>query len=311
MEKYCRAFILILLCLNFSAFAQPAKQRMSKEDYIQRFQQDALEDMKRTGVPASIKLAQGILESDCGNSRLASEANNHFGIKCHKEWNGETFIQDDDEKNECFRKYNTVLESYDDHSYFLRSRERYSSLFDLDITDYNAWAHGLKKAGYATNPNYAHQLIKIIEDFNLNSLDKTGQKIPITSTAVKPASPKPITASKNFALPPSNSNKINNTPYVVARKGDSYYSIAASNNMALWQVLKYNDADKNDIPAEGEVVFIKPKRNKAQTEFHTVAYGETLRGISQLYGIKLKKIHKYNSIAAGDKIQPGLKIRLR
>ncbi len=311
MEKYCRAILLILCVLTFPAFSQPAKQRMSKEDYIQRFQQDALEDMKRTGVPASIKLAQGILESECGNSRLATEANNHFGIKCHKEWNGDTFYQDDDEKDECFRKYKTVLESYDDHSYFLRSRDRYASLFDLDITDYKGWAHGLKKAGYATNPNYAHQLIKIIEDFNLNQLDKTGKKIPIANTASKPSVSKPVTASKNFSLPPSASNKINNTPYVVARKGDSYYSIAAANNMALWQVLKYNDADKEDIPAEGEVVFIKPKRNKAQKEFHTVAYGETLRGISQLYGIKLKKIYKYNDLSASSKIQPGDRIKLK
>lgn len=311
MEKYGHTLLLFIIVLSSSAFSQPAKQRMSKEVYIQRFQQDALEDMKRTGVPASIKLAQGILESDCGNSRLAVEANNHFGIKCHKEWNGDTFYQDDDEKNECFRKYNTVLESYDDHSYFLRSRDRYASLFDLDITDYKAWAHGLKKAGYATNPNYAHQLIKIIEDYDLNSLDKTGKKIPVTNVSAKPATPKPVTASKNFALPPSASNNINNTPYIVARKGDSYYSIAAANNMALWQVLKYNDADKEDVPAEGEVVFIKPKRNKAQQEFHTVAYGETLRGISQLYGVRLKKIYKYNNLSASSKIQPGVRIKLR
>jgi LysM repeat protein len=193
----------------------------------------------------------------------------------------------------------------------LRSRERYAFLFDLEITDYKAWAHGLKKAGYATNPNYANQLIKIIEDYNLNSLDKTGKKIPVTQALSKPASPKPERASGNFKLPSSASNKINHTPFVVARKGDSYYSIATANQMALWQILKYNDADKNDIPAEGEIVFIKPKRNKAQQEYHTVAYGETLRGISQLYGIKLRKIYKYNNLSAASKIQPGQRIRLR
>lgn len=311
MENYCRTALALLCILSFSAFAQPSKQRMSKEEYIERFQQDALEDMKRTGVPASIKLAQGILESDCGNSRLAIEANNHFGIKCHKEWNGDTFYQDDDEKNECFRKYNSVLESYDDHSYFLRSRERYAFLFDLDITDYKGWAHGLKKAGYATNPNYAHQLIKIIEDYDLNRLDKTGKKIPVVSASSKTVSTKDASTLKSFSLPPAATNTINNTPYVIARKGDSYYSIAAANNMALWQVLKYNDAGKDDIPAEGEVVFIKPKRNKAQKEFHIVSSGETLRGISQLYGIKLKKIYKYNHLSMADKIKPGDRLRLR
>jgi LysM repeat protein len=291
--------------------AQPAHPRLTKEDYIQQYQRQALDEMKRAGIPASIKLAQAIVESDCGNSRLAMEANNHFGIKCHKEWMGDTFYQDDDEKDECFRKYNSVMESYRDHSEFLRTRPRYAFLFDLDITDYKGWAHGLKKAGYATNPNYAHQLIKVIEEYGLYELDRTGKAIPIGKKETGAAREKDTPASRADASAPAVAGYINNTPYVVARKGDTYYSLAVAHNMALWQLLRYNDAGKNDILTEGEVVFLKPKRKKAQVEWHVVAPGETLRSISQLYGIKLKKIYKYNKLTPGSSINPGERIRLR
>ncbi|MCC6385459.1 MAG: glucosaminidase domain-containing protein [Bacteroidia bacterium] len=311
MEKNCMKLALILLLFTQQILSQPAQQRLSKEEYIQQFQDDAIKDMLLTGVPASIKLAQGILESDCGNSKLAQKAFNHFGIKCHSDWKGETFHQDDDEKNECFRKYNSVLESFDDHSFFLKNRPRYAFLFDLKISDYKGWAHGLKKAGYATNPNYAHQLIKIIEDYNLNELDKTGKRIPVASSGNENKPVKQEAPARRVILPVADLNTINNTPFVTAQKGDSYFSIAVKNNMGLWQVLRYNDADKSDVPAEGEVVFIKPKRNKALREYHTVAYGETLRGISQLYGIKLKKLLKYNNLTLASKIQPGEKLKLK
>lgn len=144
-------------------FAQAGSKRISREEYINTYKDDAIEEMQRTGIPASITLAQGILESGDGNSALARYARNHFGIKCHSDWKGATFTMDDDAKDECFRKYKHALESYKDHSDFLTGRNRYAFLFELKLTDYKGWAHGLKKAGYATNPKYPKLLIDIIE----------------------------------------------------------------------------------------------------------------------------------------------------
>lgn len=310
---------LLLFCeaaFAQSVFAQPDKYRMTREDYIEKYKNDAIKDMQRTGVPASITLAQGLFESESGNSDLAREANNHFGIKCHNEWTGETFHKDDDAKNECFRKYNSVLESFDDHSNFLRTRTRYAFLFELDIADYKSWARGLKKAGYATNPEYANKLIKIIEDFQLHELEKGAQNLPLTASA-KNDSPKslhknktqPIAAEKPAAKEYLHSQ--NDVPYILAKAGDSYFSIANENNMRLWQVLKYNDAEKTDIPQEGDIVYIMPKRTSAKEQFHIVKEGEDLHYISQLYAVKLKKLYRRNHLSSEDKLREGQKIVLR
>ncbi|HMT29189.1 MAG TPA: glucosaminidase domain-containing protein, partial [Bacteroidia bacterium] len=198
MKKFS-LFFTLLFC-NLILIAQPAK-RATIPEYIAKYKDDAIKDMMKMGVPASITLSQGILESESGNSLLAKNANNHFGIKCHSDWNGETFHQDDDARDECFRKYSTVLESFDDHGRFLRERPRYSFLFDLEISDYKSWAHGLKKAGYATNPRYAELLIKIIEEYNLHQFDKGGKKIPVIPSAAplaatQPAKQKPAPSAK-------------------------------------------------------------------------------------------------------------------
>jgi LysM repeat protein len=272
--------------------------------------------MQKTGVPASITLAQGLFESESGNSDLAREANNHFGIKCHNEWTGETFHKDDDEKNECFRKYNSVLESFDDHSAFLRNRSRYAFLFDLDITDYKGWARGLKKAGYATNPEYAQKLIKIIEDFQLYELEKGAQNIPLIASA-KNDSPNPARKkeTKSIISPGAGKKEYqhseNDVPFVLAKAGDSYFSIANENNIRLWQVLKYNDAGKTDIPEEGEIVYIMPKRSSAKEKFHIVKEGEDMHYISQLYAVKLKKLYRRNHLSSEDKLTEGQKILLK
>jgi LysM repeat protein len=310
-------FGLLLLLLPFLVDAQPP-QRTSNAEYIQKFKDDAIREMHRMGVPASITLAQGILESDAGNSDLAREANNHFGIKCHKEWTGETFIKDDDEKNECFRKYNNVLESFDDHGRFLRERPRYASLFDIKIDDYESWAVGLKKAGYATNPRYAELLIKIIVENNLAQYDKGGKNIPVVPGE---ASPAPITQQPSKPTPaPSNSttkhttpskSNANNVPFVYSKSGDTWYSIAVANDMRLWQILKYNDAQSGDLINEGEIVYLKPKRGNPTEQFHTVVAGETLRGISQKYGVKLKRLVKLNKMGDSISVQPGQKIKLK
>ena len=158
----------MFLALTLTANAQ----RMTTEEYIAQYKDVAIKKMREYKIPASITLAQGILESGSGNSRLARKANNHFGIKCHKEWHGKKFYMDDDEKHECFRKYPKAADSYRDHSKFLTQRGRYTFLFQYDITDYKKWAYGLKKAGYATNPKYPRLLIKIIEKYHLDQCDK-------------------------------------------------------------------------------------------------------------------------------------------
>jgi LysM repeat protein len=310
------ATILTSLLFFQTALAQPDRGRITRQDYVEKYKNDAIKDMQRTGVPASITLAQGLFESESGNSDLAREANNHFGIKCHKDWTGETFHKDDDEKNECFRKYNSVLESFDDHSNFLRTRDRYTFLFELDITDYKGWARGLKKAGYATNPNYAQKLIKIIEDFQLYEVDQKVKNFPLVASTEKEP-PKPVSKTgikRTETAGTVNQNHLiseNNVPYVLAKNGDSYFSIANENNMRLWQVLKYNDAEKTDIPREGEVVYTMPKRARAKQDYHLVKDGENLRYISQLYAVKMKKLCRRNHISAGDKLEAGQKIMLR
>ncbi len=309
----------IVLLMSNSAWAQPPK-RMTTAEYVSKYKDEAITDMYKTGVPASITLAQGILESDAGNSNLAREANNHFGIKCHKEWTGETFIMDDDAKDECFRKYPSVLDSYDDHGLFLRTRPRYASLFDLEITDYKAWAYGLKKAGYATNPQYAELLIKLIEENELHQYDKGGVKMPISSDAVSQSRPATQPKKEQHERPntkhadagkPKKGQTGNGVPYIRSQKGDTWYSIAIANEMRLWQVLKYNDAEKNDLLNEGEIVYLKPKRGTPDDEFHVVDEGETLREITQKHCIKLSRLIKLNKLENDIQIQPGQKLRLR
>ena len=170
MQKFILS-ILLLLNFQLSVAAENNERALLAENYIQNFKDDAIKEMMMYTIPASITLAQGMLESSFGTSDLAKLANNHFGIKCHKEWEGPVFIKDDDQKDECFRKYETVLDSYTDHSLFLKSRPRYSSLFELNHTDYKGWAKGLKNAGYATDPRYEKQLLELIESYKLYKYD--------------------------------------------------------------------------------------------------------------------------------------------
>ncbi len=313
--------ILTLFLLPLLALTQPPK-RISTPEYISLYKEDAIKDMKKMGVPASITLAQGILESESGNSVLAREAKNHFGIKCHKEWTGETFHKDDDAKDECFRKYRTVLESFDDHGRFLRERSRYAFLFDYTITDYKSWAHGLKKAGYATNPRYAELLIKLIETHELYNYDTGGKNMPISQ-----GSPPPVASAQGKthehpkqgkpAQKPEKAVKAGvmvnaqQVPYVIAGKDDSWFSIAVSQDLRLWQVLKYNDARQNDIIESGSIVYLKPKRGRPSKDFHIATEGETLWEISQQHCVRLKKLIKLNGMESGVTISAGQKIKLR
>ena len=305
-------FILLSIVLSALSYGNDGNQKkLSKQEYIELYKENAIKSMQAFKIPASITMAQAILESGSGNSELAQKANNHFGIKCHKEWDGKKVFHDDDSKNECFRKYQTVYESFEDHSKFLTTRDRYSFLFSLDISDYKEWAHGLKKAGYATNPKYAQLLIKIIEENNLQELDKavlTGVQV----SAVKQVESAEETSVKSAAsLAFEDLPEINNVKYVIAGPDDSYLGLARKYEMMLWQIHKYNDSDKNSDLEPGSRVFLKPKKSRSKKEYHTAQQGETMHDISQQYAVKLKKLYKYNDMNPGDKPVSGSKIKLR
>jgi hypothetical protein len=273
LGKYFKCIAFGLLILSNSVFGQ----EISRKEYIEKYSSLAVKQMHQYKIPASITLAQGILESNNGNSRLAVKANNHFGIKCHG-WEGKKIFADDDKKNECFRNYKNVLESFVDHSLFLNKYSRYEFLFDYKITDYKSWAKGLKKAGYATNSKYPELLIKIIEENKLYQFDR--EKIDKNL----------ISGKRNIYMHP---NKIK---YVISQNQETYETIAKSLNIKLKQILKYNDDKKLSVLKVGTKVFIQPKRNRSKQRTHVVNKGEDLRSISQTYGIKMKSLKKRNEL---------------
>lgn len=304
LNKKTAILVMALLCLIQSTIAQPAERRFSRGEYIERWKDEAIKQMNAHGIPASITLAQAMLESGDGNSPLAKYANNHFGIKCH-DWTGETFVIDDDARNECFRKYEDAEESYNDHSMFLKTRSRYDALFSLAVTDYKGWAHGLKKAGYATNPQYAYLLIQVIEENNLSQYDRE----PLFAHKNIKETKKPV-ISVGFK---KHEVKVhdNNIRYIIAKNGDTPFKIAKEFEMGLWQIYKYNDLENAASIKEGDVVYLQPKRNKAKFEFHTVEKNDTMKKISQMYGVKLKKLYKRNEIKPGDEPKVGTVVYLR
>lgn len=302
------AVLLFLFSINF--VAQPSGRLITREEYIRIFKDDAIREMLEHGIPASITLAQGLLESNNGNSPLAQYANNHFGIKCHTGWEGPTFYKDDDKRNECFRKYYAALESFSDHSEFLKTRQRYSFLFELPQNDYKSWAHGLKKAGYATNLNYAGQLIKIIEDNQLHKYDVVDKMLVLAGSVKKNPETKHLIASEEEPHVEVTDNRLN---YVFVKKGDTFFRIAKETNIPLGNLYAFNDLKKGDVLKSGEVIYLETKRNKAgrSSNEHMIKEGETMRGISQKYGIKLRKLYRKNDIETGIEPQHGTKLRLR
>ena len=291
--------------------------------YIEQYAPLAIAEMQRTGVPASITLAQALVESGAGRSPLAVQANNHFGIKCHEEWDGETFYKDDDSAKECFRAYASAEESYRAHSDFLRSRERYQSLFDLEPTDYKAWAKGLKKAGYATDARYANKLIESIEDFQLYRYDQEAlaQAAPVAASA--PDLPQvaaveqrriPV-AAERLTLPMS--RKVlerNGVPYVMSIEGDTYSSLAAAYNLFPKEILRYNDLAYEPELEPDTIVYIARKKKQApqgNTTFEVEQEGLTLWDISQMFGVQLQKLRMYNSYRGDGPARAGETILLR
>ena len=306
-------------------------------DYIEQYSEVAIQKMHEYKIPASITVAQGIFESACGKSRLAVMGNNHFGIKCH-EWAGDTILIDDDELQECFRKYPSVAESYTDHSLFLTNRKRYANLFQLDIMDYRSWARTLKQDGYATNPQYADRLISLIERFNIARLDtiyyqQANGILPVTASEPKPVAQNPKPAVKP-SEPAKHSKKVftaigsefpadespftyrkvfknNNTYFVIAEKGDTYEKIAQDILVMSDNLRKFNDVGPNDEPVENEIVYVEAKARGNAMRVHTVQPGETLRYISQRYGVQLRYIFKYNMLDENSVIYPGDQILLK
>jgi len=291
-------------------------QRFTRSDYIESYKDIAITEMKRTGIPASITLAQGILESDCGNSQLAKKSNNHFGIKCHNDWTGGKVYHDDDRKGECFRQYKSANESFVDHSDFLTGRQRYSELFELEPTDYKGWAHGLKKAGYATEPQYAHRLIKIIEEEELWIYDNGAVKGSSKAGKTAKKSTKTTRKSSDFVISPFNSHTIkynNGVRYVDVAEGDSFDAIATEFGLQQWEIPKYNDLEKGADIKNYSRLYIQRKRNKAHRnhESHTVRANETLWDISHKYGVKISKLRFYNHLGKNMDVEEGETINLR
>jgi LysM repeat protein len=261
---------------------------MTPEQYISAYRDYAIIEMHRSSVPASITLAQGMLESSYGNSRLATKGNNHFGIKCKGDWTGSTIYADDDAPNECFRAYNSALESFQDHSKFLRKNWRYHNLFDLQPTDYEGWAKGLRKAGYATNPSYHKIIINMVEKYKLDVYDLA-----------------PLPGEQHILY---TSNQV---PMVYAEKDQSLESIAKRNDLSMNQVYRYNDMKKGGKVNEGDVVYLKPKRRRGTEKYHVVENGENLYKISQTYGIKLKHLYRRNRLETGTEVAAGEKVYLQ
>lgn len=299
---------LFLLGLSFvcvTSFAIRPSSDMTREQYIRKYYEWAIKNMKKNGVPASITLAQGILESRSGNSRLAREGNNHFGIKCH-DWTGERIYEHDDRRNECFRKYDSAYESFADHARFLSTRSRYSDLFELEVTDYKKWARGLKKAGYATDPNYAHRLITIIENHNLDRFDK-GVKVSRRSGKSR----------ESYEVNPFTQHEVhynNGVRYVRVKSGDTFSAIAEEFDLRDWELPTYNDLPSGDHEAtDFSYLYIERKRNNAHPDHdqHVVKEGQTMFEISQIYGVKLKRLYKLNEMPEGKEPRPGDRIELR
>jgi len=333
---------LVLFSCLFITLAVQA-QREKAEAYINTYKELAITEMLRSGVPASITLAQGILESASGESDLAKASNNHFGIKCKTEWTGPKTYHDDDLKQECFRVYPTVEDSYKDHSDFLKTRPNYTFLFDLDPTDYEGWAKGLKKAGYATSPTYPQKLLKVINDYNLQQYSlaaierkKNGETSATISTAIK----QPIPSSKEIkektlseepakkeaeifvtevandtktkkASYPSGIFTINHSKVIYALEGTSMLSLANQYDIPLSRLIEFNDLAQMDVLDVNRLIFIERKSKKGSVDFHIANAGETLHDISQQEGIRLENLLEYNHLPKNATVATGDRIFLR
>jgi LysM repeat protein len=321
-----RRFLSIIVI--FSCLCSHAQDKSIIQDYIDTYKEMAIEEMQRTGVPASIKLAQGIHETMAGTSVLVRKSNNHFGIKCKATWKGPSVSHDDDARGECFRKYESSDQSYRDHSDFLKNGARYAFLFNLDPLDYEGWAKGLKKAGYATNPKYPQIIIKLIKDYNLqdytlialgNAPEKNEEYaknnnqelVPehaITRTEIQDEG---IASNNGLVKYPSGEFKINDTRVVYGLKGTSFLAIADQYNVSLSKLFEYNELDEAEELGTDQLLFLQRKRKAAEQEFHLVKPGEDLYSIAQANGIRLESLLAYNQLSEDIKPLAGTKLYMR
>lgn len=321
MKKYILLFLMTLLSVIVQA------QRITPEEYIQTYKDIAMREMREHKIPASITLAQGLLESGAGNSALAREAKNHFGIKCHKGWTGDTYYMDDDAENECFRKYDNVEESFHDHSVFLTTRGRYSSLFELEITDYEGWARGLKAAGYATNPKYAQLLIDRIDLYDLTKYDRIAlgeisddNQLPdiapedeLLGLAYSPENRSvfelvDMTPEKRFIY------ENNGVRFVFAKEGETPEGMAKAFGIKFEKFCEYNCLKHPDeaVFHSGDVVYIARLKNRNwKARKYTLTEGETLRDVALRFAVRPERILKMNGLDENARLYAGQSLWLR
>jgi LysM repeat protein len=331
--------IIVSSCRSARQAVLPSAGEPNAAAYIAKYKDLAVSEMRRTGVPASITLAQGMIESDFGRSTLAREGNNHFGIKCHDDWTGPAIRHHDDRRNECFRKYSRPEDSFYDHSDFLRNGSRYSFLFNIDVTDYKGWARGLKKAGYATNPDYANMLIRKIEENNLQYYDhkymadrqnmrknhvvekvEEVEGVEVTEDKITEGisdslAPKQSPESDINVVPAVENRMLENNriQYIIVKDGETRETIEKEFELLKWELARYNELSEDFVPVAGQMLYLQPKRDKAEPgkEFHLVSVGDTMYSISQQYGIKKGKLYEMNRMREGEEPMPGTKLWLR
>ncbi len=314
--------IWMILGCSFSLSAQQVREG-NRAAYLEQWKDEAVYQMAIHGIPASITLAQGILESGDGKSQLAARSNNHFGIKCHSDWKGATVRHDDDRKGECFRAYDDASQSFEDHSTFLK-KTRYAGLFELDITDYKGWAKGLKKCGYATNPKYDRLLIELIEQNDLVAFDQEGLALIAERTAFsdnladaseneKRLTPKPSDDSRGDRALQLSENHIQ---FILAQSGDRYDDLALELDLMPWQLYRYNEIERKRgetsySPKVGEVIYLQPKRTRGIELWIETQERETLWEVSQRCGVKMASLIRKNRLTPGSPLETGVKLSLQ
>jgi LysM repeat protein len=309
MRKLTIITILIFLSSVLHA------QNISVEDYISTYKDIAIAEMKRSGVPASVTLAQGILETENGNSVLVKKSNNHFGIKCKSTWTGESVTHTDDAPNECFRKYTRAEDSYKDHSDYLKTSPRYAALFQLNPADYKGWAYGLKRAGYATNPRYPQIVISNIEKYNLQQYDDgnyvaennvqkevTASQVVLTKTSYE---------NEELTKAIKSKSKFNGLKAIFASKGTSLLAIATAADIALIKLLDHNDLLTDGLLKEDQLIYLEKKNKQGNRDFYTALQNERLADISQNNGVQLKMLMQLNDMREDESVKKGTKIKLR
>jgi len=314
----------LFFVLALGALQCQAQRSDLVKTYIETYKDLAIAEMQRTGIPASITLAQGIYESTAGTSELVLQSNNHFGIKCKSDWTGESVKHDDDLKNECFRKYEKAEDSYKDHSDFLKKGTRYAFLFNLDPTNYTGWAYGLKKAGYATSSRYPQALIKLIEtydlqDYTLIALGKKNNDGIMTAAITTNGSGGGAASADEIVIPqeavklsyPEGEFRINEVKVILGKKGTSWLAIAKKYDVDLSKLFEYNEIPKADLLDKDQLVYLQRKNKYGSSEIHVVKEGESLHDVAQVEGIRMESLQEMNGLRSGGVIQAGEQLMLK